>query len=60
MAICRTDAYDGHIASWEIRGDRLFLVGLLAWAKTEGLLGKRRIREVCLEFFFPDSVVEIK
>lgn len=55
LAVRRTDSYDGHIASWEIKDNRLFLVGLLAWIKTEGLDGERKIEEVGLEFLFPDS-----
>lgn len=55
LARVRTNAYDGHIARWEIRGNRLFLVGLHAWVKAEGLDGKRKIKEVGLEFFYPES-----
>ena len=55
LAIRRTDAYDGYIASWEIKGDKIFLRGLLAWIKTEGFDGESKIKEVGLEFLFPDS-----
>jgi hypothetical protein len=45
-----TACWDGHIAEWEIRDDKLFLVDLLAWIKEEGA-GECR-KKVGLEFLF--------
>ncbi len=54
FAIRHTASYDGHIAKWEIRNKKLFLVDLVAWIK-EKEIGTSKIKEVGLEFLFPDS-----
>ena len=51
FAAPHTACWDGHIAEWEIRDKRLFLVDLLAWIKEEGT-DECKNKKVGLEFLF--------
>ena len=54
FTIRHTACYDGHIAKWEIKNKKLFLVDLVGWVKENGT-GTSKIKEVGLEFLFPGS-----